>query len=495
MLREGALRVAAAAARRSAAHGPPRLASVRLLCGAPPKSPPPRAFRAFFPRGANGAGGSNASSAAAAGGTKGAAPHAKGGSIGGSDATDGTAHDTSKVNSSSSSSSNGASEGGSSSSTGSGGGGGGGGTGGDSGDGANSLLNPALLLAVSAAAAALLMPVARRDQNEKEISMQHFLSNVLAHRRVAKLLVVNNTTVRVVLDESRDEASMLSLDGSAISLDGGSGGARATLGGGSGGAQQQQQQQQQQRGQPSLFFTIGGVEQFEEKLEAAQAALGVAQRDYVPVQFVTQPSLLAEAGRFLPTLLIIGFFYMLSRGVGAQVGGGSQMFNVGKSKAVRASKVSTKFKDVAGLKEAKMEIMEFVDILQNPERYTKLGAKIPKGALLVGPPGCGKTLLAKATAGEAKAPFFSMSGSDFIEMFVGVGPSRVRDLFAQAKQMQPCIVWIDEIDAVGRARNKGGGMSGGNDERENTLNQLLVEMDGFVSTGSRSRFGSGAGPP
>merc|ERR1719446_1002836 len=164
-------------------------------------------------------------------------------------------------------------------------------------------------------------------------------------------------------------------------------------------------------------------------------------------------------------------------------GGGPQgMFNVGKSKAVRATKVATRFKDVAGLKEAKVEIMEFVDILQHPERYTKLGAKIPKGALLTGPPGCGKTLLAKATAGEAKSPFYSISGSDFIEMFVGVGPSRVRDLFAQARANAPCLVFIDEIDAVGRARGKGG-FNGGNDERENTLNQLLVEMDGFDTIG------------
>merc|ERR1719333_1432022 len=163
------------------------------------------------------------------------------------------------------------------------------------------------------------------------------------------------------------------------------------------------------------------------------------------------------------------------------MGGMGGMMNVGKSKAVRASKEKTRFKDVAGLKEAKREVMEFVDILQNPERYTRLGAKIPRGALLVGPPGCGKTLLAKATAGESKAPFYSISGSDFIEMFVGVGPSRVRDLFAQARASAPCLIFIDEIDAIGRARGKGG-FAGGNDERENTLNQLLVEMDGFQTT-------------
>merc|ERR1719393_674648 len=163
-------------------------------------------------------------------------------------------------------------------------------------------------------------------------------------------------------------------------------------------------------------------------------------------------------------------------------GGGRNIFQVGKSKPTiisKEKKTGVLFKDVAGLAEAKVEVMELVDFLKNPEKYKSLGAKIPRGALLVGSPGTGKTLLAKATAGEANVPFLSVSGSDFIEMFVGVGPSRVRDLFAQAKTMQPCIIWIDEIDAVGRARNKGGGMGGGNDERENPLNQLLVEMDGF----------------
>ena len=295
--------------------------------------------------------------------------------------------------------------------------------------------------------------------------MQHFISNLLAQRRVAKLLVVNGTTVRVVLV---DEHSSLEEEvGRQGGLQGSNGAAAAAS----------------VRGEPSYFFTIGSVEQFEEKLEATQVSLGIPPRDYVPVQFVTQASMASEVGRFLPTLLLIGFFYMLSRGIGAQMGGGGaqNMFSVGKSKAVRATKVTTRFKDVAGLDEAKVEIMEFVDILQNPERYTKLGAKIPRGALLVGPPGCGKTLLARATAGEARAPFFSISGSDFIEMFVGVGPSRVRDLFAQARANAPCLVFIDEIDAVGRARGKGG-FGGGNDERENTLNQLLVEMDGFNTT-------------
>jgi cell division protease FtsH len=187
----------------------------------------------------------------------------------------------------------------------------------------------------------------------------------------------------------------------------------------------------------------------------------------------------------LPILLIILFVVLMNRKVTGQMGGGSGgIFSVGKSKAQLFDKGSTAmkitFKDVAGLAEAKQEIEEIVEFLKNPTKYTELGGKIPKGALLVGPPGTGKTLLAKAVAGEADVPFFSMSGSDFVEMFVGVGASRVRDLFRQAKEKSPCIIFIDEIDAVGRARGKNPNM-GSNDERENTLNQLLTEMDGFGS--------------
>jgi len=178
-------------------------------------------------------------------------------------------------------------------------------------------------------------------------------------------------------------------------------------------------------------------------------------------------------------LLVLWFFLMRMMGRGA---GGGQIFNIGKSKAKLFDKnttVTINFKDVAGLEEAKTEIIEIVDFLKNPKKYTDLGGKIPKGALLIGPPGTGKTLLAKAVAGEAKVPFFSISGSDFVEMFVGVGASRVRDLFKQAKEKAPCIIFIDEIDAIGRARGKNP-MTGANDERENTLNQLLTEMDGFA---------------
>ncbi|MBP5548031.1 MAG: ATP-dependent zinc metalloprotease FtsH [Bacteroidales bacterium] len=185
---------------------------------------------------------------------------------------------------------------------------------------------------------------------------------------------------------------------------------------------------------------------------------------------------------FGPILMLVFFFFIMSRIANRQMGGGGGgIFNVGKSKAKMydgKTSINVSFKDVAGLAGAKEEVMEVVDFLKNPKKYTALGGKIPKGVLLVGPPGTGKTLLAKAVAGEASVPFFSMSGSDFVEMFVGVGASRVRDLFEEAKKKAPCIIFIDEIDAVGRARSRGG-MSNANDERENTLNQLLTEMDGF----------------
>ena len=185
----------------------------------------------------------------------------------------------------------------------------------------------------------------------------------------------------------------------------------------------------------------------------------------------------------LPLLLFIALWILLMRKMGGSAGGGGGpggIFNIGKSRATlfdKGTKVNITFADVAGLDEAKVEVMEIVDFLKNPKKYTSLGGKIPKGALLIGPPGTGKTLLAKAMAGEAQVPFFSMSGSDFVELFVGVGASRVRDLFKQAREKAPCIIFIDEIDAIGRARGKNVMMS--NDERESTLNQLLVEMDGF----------------
>lgn len=230
---------------------------------------------------------------------------------------------------------------------------------------------------------------------------------------------------------------------------------------------------------PNYTFKIGSLDRFEEMVENAQQDVQAP----VYIENVQRRSWFTDflIGWF-PFILIIGVWILLMRSMGRGGAGGGQIFNIGKSKAQLYDKdnvpVNVTFKDVAGLEEAKIEIMEIVDFLKNPSKYTKLGGKIPKGVLLVGPPGTGKTLLAKSVAGEANVPFFSISGSDFVEMFVGVGASRVRDLFKTAKEKSPCIIFIDEIDAIGRARGKNP-MNGGNDERESTLNQLLTEMDGF----------------
>ena len=229
---------------------------------------------------------------------------------------------------------------------------------------------------------------------------------------------------------------------------------------------------------PHYTFDIGNDEIFQNKLEAAVKAGQLKEYSFLPKSNWSE-----LLQMILPFVLILGLWIFIMRRMngGAGGGGGGQIFNIGKSKAKlfdEKTDIKTTFKDVAGLEGAKEEIQEIVEFLKNPEKYTNLGGKIPKGALLVGPPGTGKTLLAKAVAGEAQVPFFSLSGSDFVEMFVGVGASRVRDLFKQAKEKSPSIIFIDEIDAVGRARGKSN-MSGGNDERENTLNQLLTEMDGF----------------
>ncbi|XP_068338703.1 ATP-dependent zinc metalloprotease FTSH 10, mitochondrial-like [Pyrus communis] len=244
-------------------------------------------------------------------------------------------------------------------------------------------------------------------------------------------------------------------------------------------------------GQYKYYFNIGSVESFEEKLEDAQEALGIDSHDLVPVTYISEMVWYQELIRFAPTLLILGSLLFMGRKMqgGLGIGGpggksGRGIFNIGKAQVTKVDKNAKNkiyFKDVAGCDEAKQEIMEFVHFLKNPKKYEDLGAKIPKGALLVGPPGTGKTLLAKATAGESGVPFLSISGSDFMEMFVGVGPSRVRNLFQEARQCAPSIIFIDEIDAIGRARGRGG-FSGSNDERESTLNQLLVEMDGFGTT-------------
>ncbi len=234
------------------------------------------------------------------------------------------------------------------------------------------------------------------------------------------------------------------------------------------------------KGSSLYTYNFGNQENFEKEISTEKSEHNL---DF-DISNIERTSMLDTIFSFLPFILLIGIwlFFMrrMSGGAGGGAGGG-QIFNIGKSKAKlfdEDSKVRTTFKNVAGLEGAKEEVQEIVDFLKTPDKYTKLGGKIPKGALLVGPPGTGKTLLAKAVAGEAGVPFFSLSGSDFVEMFVGVGASRVRDLFKQAQQKSPSIIFIDEIDAIGRARGKNS-MTGGNDERENTLNQLLTEMDGF----------------
>ncbi|KAH9047589.1 ATP-dependent metallopeptidase Hfl [Lactarius hengduanensis] len=283
--------------------------------------------------------------------------------------------------------------------------------------------------------------------SSREITWQEFRTAFLDKGLVDKLVVVNRQKVRVKL-HSNATGQMYP----AAALSGG-----------------------------EYYFSIGSVEAFERKLDEAQKELGIPSHERIPVAYHDEISALGTALSFAPTILFAGLLLYMSRRAGGGAGGGGGIFSIGKSKARMFNKdtdVRVKFKDVAGMDEAKEEIMEFVKFLKEPLRYEKLGAKIPRGAILSGPPGTGKTLLAKATAGEASVPFLSVSGSEFVEMFVGVGSSRVRDLFASAKKHAPCIIFIDEIDAIGKSRGKSGGM-GGNDERESTLNQLLVEMDGF----------------
>ena len=234
---------------------------------------------------------------------------------------------------------------------------------------------------------------------------------------------------------------------------------------------------------PHYIIKIGSSEVFETKIEEAQEAFQFTKSENVQIFYNNEQSIWDSFWAWTPfiVLILIWVFFMRRMSGGSGSGPGSQIFNIGKSQAKlfdKESEVKITFKDVAGLEGAKEEVQEIVNFLKNPEKYTKLGGKIPRGALLVGPPGTGKTLLAKAVAGEAQVPFFSLSGSDFVEMFVGVGASRVRDLFKKAKDKAPAIIFIDEIDAIGRARGKNQ-VTGSNDERENTLNQLLTEMDGF----------------
>jgi len=230
---------------------------------------------------------------------------------------------------------------------------------------------------------------------------------------------------------------------------------------------------------PHYYFEIGSVETFANDLKEAQSSFENDEK--LSPFYETRSDVFGDIlGWILPLAFFVLIWIFIMKRMSGGSGGGGQIFNIGKTqgKLINKEDVKVTFKDVAGLEEAKEEITEIVDFLKSPGKYTKLGGKIPRGAMLVGPPGTGKTLLAKAVAGEAKVPFFSLSGSDFVEMFVGVGASRVRDLFKQAKEKSPAIIFIDEIDAIGRARGKNA-MTGSNDERENTLNQLLTEMDGF----------------
>jgi len=234
---------------------------------------------------------------------------------------------------------------------------------------------------------------------------------------------------------------------------------------------------------PNFTYNIGDISSFEPFIIDAQLSAGYPEKDLIYPENISRKNYFADILSWLlfPALLVILWLFLMKRMSGGGAGGAGGIFSVGKSRAQifdKDTNVKLNFNDVAGLEEAKTEVMEIVDFLKNPKKYTQLGGKIPKGALLIGPPGTGKTMLAKAVAGEANVPFFSISGSDFVEMFVGVGASRVRDLFKQAKEKAPCIVFIDEIDAVGRARGRNANF-GTNDERENTLNQLLTEMDGF----------------
>jgi cell division protease FtsH len=290
-----------------------------------------------------------------------------------------------------------------------------------------------------------------------EISMQEFERNMLKNGDVAKIVVVNKDRANIYIKE--DRLSDARYEGVS----------KKSFGGTS-------------KEGPHYFFTIGSMEYFERWISEAQETY--LKGEYIEISYKTQPNYMRDIiGWLFPILIILAIwifiFRRMSKGQGGA--GGGNIFSVGKSKAQlfdKESNIKVDFKDVAGLEEAKVEVREIVDFLKTPKKYTDLGGKIPKGVLLVGPPGTGKTLMAKAVAGEANVAFFSMSGSDFVEMFVGVGASRVRDLFKQAKEKAPCIIFIDEIDAIGRARGKNPNF-GANDERENTLNQLLTEMDGF----------------
>lgn len=290
-------------------------------------------------------------------------------------------------------------------------------------------------------------------ENTKEITWQEFRTTFLDKGLVEKIVILNGNKAKVHLH--REAVAAMYPDSPSVNQN------------------------------FYYYFTIGSVEAFERKMDDAQYELGIPSSERIPVAYSNEISWFGTFLSFGPTILLLGSLFYFTRRAGGGGGGGSGgIFGMGKSRAKRfnhETDIKVKFADVAGMDEAKQEIMEFVAFLKEPSRFQKLGAKIPRGAILSGPPGTGKTLLAKATAGESGVPFFSVSGSEFVEMFVGVGASRVRDLFANARKSTPCIIFIDEIDAIGRARSKQN-FGGGNDEREATLNQILTEMDGFNTT-------------
>lgn len=302
----------------------------------------------------------------------------------------------------------------------------------------------------------ILSPILTDSYGTKEITWQQFSTTILNRKATEKLVVVNKEKVEVYIkkifsgDTAFKEVFKPSF-GSGINNG------------------------------PHYVFTIGSVESFERNMDEAEKTFSVTEK--VPVSYTYQSNwfwnILSWVLPFILIYIVAGFFIRRQGGMGGT--SGPSIFNFGKSTAILVEKENSNinFNDVAGLDEAKTEVLEIVDFLKKPGSFTKLGAKIPKGIILVGPPGTGKTLLAKAVAGEAQVPFFSISGAAFVEMFVGVGASRVRDLFSQAKEKAPCIIFIDEIDAIGRSRGKGAFLGGANDERESTLNQLLTEMDGF----------------
>lgn len=290
----------------------------------------------------------------------------------------------------------------------------------------------------------------------KTISWEDFNQNMLQAHDVEKLVVVNKEVVEVYIKKDRlttEKYKDVARNNFNVTNTG-----------------------------PHYKFKILSVDDFTRKLDEAQKDFAPGEK--VEVYPETQTNWFDALGWLFPIIFIVIIWWVFARRMSAGMGGGGgQIFNFGKSKATlvdKSQRVNVTFNDVAGLDEAKEEVMEIVDFLKNPKKYTSLGGKIPRGALLIGPPGTGKTLIAKAMAGEAQVPFFTISGSDFVELFVGVGASRVRDLFKQAREKSPCIIFIDEIDAIGRARGRNI-IQGGNDERENTLNALLVEMDGFSS--------------